>query len=115
MPGHGTRQMGSLSSATDKALGKEGFNFFLFLKISSLPSASTGALGKEIIKKIKSLPSAVTVALGKVFFLKKILCRVPDLRHSAKDFKKNKSLPSARSGALGKEFFLKKIKSLSSA
>jgi len=55
----------SLPSASHQALGKECFNFFL--KISSLPSAYTGALGKEIIKKIKSLPSAVQGALGKVF------------------------------------------------
>ena len=95
----------SLPSARHKALGKECFNFFK--KISSLPSASIGALDKEIIKKIKSLPSAVPGALGKVFFKKKIkkkilaecrvrgtrqsifeknFCRVPDLGHSAKKF-----------------------------
>ena len=59
-----------------------------FKKISSLPSAFTGALGKDISKK-NSLPSAVSGVLGKVF-------------------SKKKSLLSARSGTLGKEFFLKK-------
>ena len=60
-------------------------------------------------KSRNSLPSAWAGALGKVFFLKKKLCRVPDLGHSAKKFQKKKSLPSARSETLGKEFFLKKI------
>ena len=67
-----------------KHSAKRILNFFK--KNSSLLSASTGALGKEIIKKIKSLPSAVPGALGKVFFLKK------------------NSLPSVRSETLGKEF-----------
>ena len=74
-----------MPSARHKALGKECLKFFL--KKSFLPSASTGALDKEIIKKIKSLPSAVPGALGKVnFFKKKFLRRAPDLRHSAKNF-----------------------------
>jgi len=34
------------------------------------------------------LPSVVQGALGKIFFLKKQLCRVPDLGHSAKKFQK---------------------------
>ena len=78
---------------------KRVLNFFK--KNSSLPSAFTGALGKDISKK-KSLPSAVLGALGKVcsktkslpsarsgtlvkdFFFKNLLCRVPNSRHSAK-------------------------------
>jgi len=101
-----------LSSAKNKALGKEVFEFFL--EISSLPSALTGALrkgiskksnffnsylcrvsnqwalGKDITKKnIETLLNAVSRALGKVIFLKK--------------------LPSARSRTLGKENFKKKL------
>ena len=117
--GHDTRQRGSLPSAKNKALGKEGFEFFF--KISSLPSAFTGALDKVFSKK-KSLSSARSGTLDKEFFLKKtffaecqigstrqsifqkkifaecqiwdtrqriffkkkLLCRVPNSRHSAK-------------------------------
>ena len=72
-----------MPSVKNKALGKEGFEFFFkkFLFAECLHRA----LGKDIFfKKNKSLPSAVSGALGKVFFLKK-------------------TLPSARSGTLGKE------------
>ena len=75
-------------------------------KKKSLPSAGSGALGKEIWKKKR-----------------KIFCRVPDQGHSAKKFEKKnkkffaecrargtrqrnlkkKTLPSAGPGALGKE------------
>jgi len=54
-----------------------------------LPSAVPGALGKVFFQKKDifktSLPSVVPGALGKVFFKKKIY-RVPDLRHSTKNF-----------------------------
>ena len=82
MPGHGTRQRGSLPSAKSKALGKEGFDFFL----KKFPLCRVPAQGHsaKTFRKNNSLPSAVSGALGKVFFKKKNLCRVPNNRHSAK-------------------------------
>ena len=104
MPGHGTRQRGSLPSAKNKALGKEGFEFFL-KKISLCRVPPQEHLAKKL-KKIKSLPSAVPGALGKVFLkkFKKIFteCHASGTRQSI--FQKT-NLPSAYLGHSAKKFF----------
>ena len=90
-----------MPSAKNKALGKEGFEFFL-KKIPLCRVPSQGHSAKTFRKK-KSLPSAVLGALGKVFS-KKNLCRVPDLGHSAKTFlKKNLLCQVLGQVTLGKE------------
>ena len=59
--------------------------FFEFvLEISSLPSAFTGALGKDISKKILNLCRASCQRHSAKYFFKKNLCRMPNSRHSAK-------------------------------
>ena len=92
----------TLPSAPAQALGKE----FLDLKKNTLPSAAAQALGKVFLFFIfkNTLPSAPAQTLGKVFFLK-VLCRVRQPRHSAKNFWifLEKTLPSALSMALGKD------------
>ena len=94
----------TLPSAPIKALGKF-FLFFLkkyfaecpspgtrqrisgFFKKNTLPSDAAQALGKVFLFFFKNtLPSAPAQTLGKVFFKKKILCRVRQPRHSAKNF-----------------------------
>ena len=57
------------------------------------------------------LPSARPSTRQKKYFFKKLLCRVPQPRHSAKFFYffKKKTLPSVPTQALGKVFFFKKI------
>ena len=99
VPGHGTRQRRCLPSAKNKALGKEGFEFF-FKKFPLCRVPSQGTQQRHL-KKIfaecrargtrqsifqkKNLPSARSGTLGKEFFFKKnLLCRVPNSRHSAK-------------------------------
>ena len=67
-----------------------------------LPSAT---LGKEPLSN--PLPvKASSTADAVYFFLKKTLCRVPQLRHSAKKSVFLTSLPSATAPALGKGCFL---------
>ena len=82
--------------------------FFLI----TLPSAPAQALGKVFFYFFlkKTFPSALAQALSKVFFyfFKKLLCRVPQPRHSAKFFLIffKSTLPSALAQALGKVFFI---------
>ena len=78
-------------------------------KKPSLPSARPGGTRQRILKNFKkiknTLPSARSGALGKDFFLKKKpLCRVPGQVALSKELKKlKKTLPSARSGATSRE------------
>ena len=58
--------------------------FEFFLEISSLPSAFTGTLGKDISKKILNLCRAPCQGHSAKYFQKKNLCRVPNSWHSAK-------------------------------
>ena len=101
---HGTRQRGSLPSAKNKALGKEGFGFFLNILFAECLNRGTRQRHFE-----KKLFAERRVRDIRQSIFKKNLCRVPDLGHSAKKFFKKNSLPSARSRTLSKEFFLKKI------
>ena len=85
VPGHGTRQRGSLPSAKNKGLSKEGFEFFLkkFIFAECLHMGTR----QRPLKKI--LCRAPCQGHSAKYFPKKNLCRVPDLGHSAKKFKKN--------------------------
>ena len=95
VPGHGTRQRGSLPSAKNKTLGKEVFWIFFrnFLFGECLHCGT-----RQRYFKIKCN------------FFNSSLCRVPKLLGTRqRHFKKNiESLPSAVSGALGKVFSKKK-------
>ena len=84
VPSQGTRQrhlkkIKSLSSAVPGALGK------VFKKIKKIFAECRARGTRQSIFQKKNLPSAPGTALGKdLFFLKKNLCRVLLLRHSAK-------------------------------
>ena len=87
----------SAKSLPSVTLGKEPPSNPLPVK-AALPSAKFRALVKDLT------PSAED--RRNLFFLKKTLCRVPQLRHSAKKSVFLTSLPSATAPALGKGCFL---------
>ena len=80
MSGPVTRQSESLPSAKNKALGKEGFEFFL--NILFVECLNRGTRQRHFEKKILCRASCQGHSVK--YFPKKNLCRVPNSRHTAK-------------------------------